>query len=249
VFAQGPELFFLRRGFRRLQKCGLVVVEMKSAGFSFGFWCDAGDLDGSLRFGAINTKFARRGVDPTFGSATSRAVLSYFRRNLRRYFALFGQPNPFCDMLRPFGDGKLGAVKVLGYFPQASVGLSAKFNPRFDALMAQFPTRLQSVMANDENCYIRTCGTIDHHLRHDPNRYRRLKPNGGNRSFKSFYSLDRQRAETVAHHDILNVEYLANDVGGSGWRHGRACGRAGVFLGRNTSLGPGATDSALGAVV
>lgn len=75
-----------------------------------------GDLDGTLRFGTLDAKFAGSGIDAGLSTMpTPIRTLTFNRRNLRRLKRpLLSKPNPLGDMLGAFGDGQLGAVKVFG---------------------------------------------------------------------------------------------------------------------------------------
>jgi hypothetical protein len=82
---------------------------------SLSFRLYAGNLDGSLRLGALDAQFADGGVDPAWllpGLA--------MRRNLRRLFfqLLLRQPHPLRYMVSAFLDRQLCPVQVLSDLPK-----------------------------------------------------------------------------------------------------------------------------------
>lgn len=80
------------------------------------------DLDGALRFRALNAELTRGRVDASGGSAPAD-----FRRKLRRNSLVrlrLREPDPLCDLFVPLQGREIGPVQVLGNLPASGFSLT-----------------------------------------------------------------------------------------------------------------------------
>ena len=84
---------------------------------------------------AADPELADGGVD-----AFILATAGVARRRRLRLGALSRQPHPFRDMLRPLQRRQVGAMQVLGDFPETGVGAEARRLPPRRSLSWKVPT-------------------------------------------------------------------------------------------------------------